>query len=107
MVQPNTCTHTHNAFELCCLRADALAFMPMQFKSFENKIQVQKYKKILSPKNSIHTTFPSDSNGPPFTTYILGRQFCTFLCYLHLQKLLLLSYVSTHFPTLFLLFLKF
>jgi hypothetical protein len=105
MVQPNTCTHTHNVFELCCLRADALAFMPMQFKSFEKKIQVQKYKKIFSTK--IHTTFPSDFNGPPLTTNILGRQFCTFLCYLHLRKLLLLSYVSTHFPTLFLLFLKF
>jgi hypothetical protein len=37
MVQPNTCTHTHNAFELCCSRADALASIPMQFKSFEKK----------------------------------------------------------------------
>jgi hypothetical protein len=42
------------------------------------------------------------SNGPPLTTYILGDQFCIFLCYLHLQ-----NSFSTHFPTLFLLFLKF
>jgi hypothetical protein len=32
------------------------------------------------------------SNGPPITTYIPGGQFCIFL---HLQKLLLLSYFST------------
>jgi hypothetical protein len=43
------------------------------------------------------------SNCPPLTKYILGGQFCIFL---HLQKRLLLSYFSTHFPTLFLLFLK-
>jgi hypothetical protein len=44
MAQPNTCTHMHNAFELCS--CDALAFIPMQhslsilisnFKSFEKK----------------------------------------------------------------------
>ena len=47
MAQTNTCTRTHNAFELRCYRADALAFIPMQnslsvlifnFKSFEKKI---------------------------------------------------------------------
>ena len=47
MAKPNTCTRMHNAFELCCCRADALAFTPMQqhslcilisiFKSFERK----------------------------------------------------------------------
>ena len=30
MAQTNTCTRTHNAFELWCYRADALAFIPMQ-----------------------------------------------------------------------------
>jgi hypothetical protein len=51
MAQTNTCTRTrtrtHNEFELCCYRADALAFIPMQhslsililnFKSFERKL---------------------------------------------------------------------
>jgi hypothetical protein len=76
----------------------------MQFKSFEKKSCIDDWVQ----KNIEHQKFTQlphqISNGPPFTTYCT---FCTFLCYLHLQKLLLLSYFSTHFPTLFLLFLKF
>ena len=112
MAQTNTCTRTHSAFELCCYIADALACIPMQhslsililnFKSFEKKMlhRWMSTKKYWAPQLPLQI-----SNGSTLLHYYILWANFVYLCYLHLQKLLLLSYFSSHFSTLFFLSLK-
>jgi hypothetical protein len=48
MVQPNTCTHTHNAFELCCCR---VGVHRNQF--FKHQNQVFKLRCLLPDRQTL------------------------------------------------------
>jgi hypothetical protein len=64
-------------------------------------------------ENQKFTQLPNQiSNGPPLTTYILGGQFCIFLCYLHKTPTFVLffhtfSYFIPTFPKILVLLLSY